>query len=217
MRKILLVFCVVLVGSFSGCDKKTHNYKPEPVVEYYPFKVGNFWEYHGKTRWYEYYLKKEVIDFYVMRGSMGAYKVRYFSTFYFFADTVEHKNEWFTYQALIDNEVREFSDLNDPDAYEILIRFPLQVGSFWRKPPIQTDSLVVVSMFVDSVAVTEDVTTPAGEFADSYKILKIPLYEGLDFFGEKRWFKPGIGFVKYWNANGGLPFEYSLINYKITR
>jgi hypothetical protein len=217
MRKIFLIFVIVLVGINSACTEKKQIIKSKPMAEYYPLKVGNFWEYYDKSHRYEYYLKKEVVAFGPIQRGIKAFKVKYLSAYTFFPDTVEHKNEWFTYQALIDNEIREYSDLNDTAKYEILLRLPLEVGMYWREPPKQMDSLVFISIFIDSVTAVENLTTPVGEFEDCYKIIKTSFVEGFDYFGQKRWFKPQVGFVKYWNAHGGLPFEYSLIDYKIIR
>lgn len=212
MRKILLV--LLLLGICSGCAEKKQVFSPEPAVGYYPLKVGNFWEYRDGSDWYEYYLRKEIVGCYLLQGGIGAYKIRCFKTYTSYPDTVEHKDEWFTYQMHIDNEIREFSDLNDPDEYEILLRFPLEVGSSWQKPPKQMDSVWAISMFVDSVAAVENVTTPAGEFEDCYRIRKT--HRMLDILGgSERWFKPQVGFVEYRHVLG--PLEYSLVDYKIIR
>ncbi|MGB2696272.1 MAG: hypothetical protein WBD28_00260 [Candidatus Zixiibacteriota bacterium] len=213
MRKILLIFCVVLIGSYLGCDKKTHIFKPEPVVGYYPLKVGNFWEYRDNSTLYEYHLRKEVVDFCLIQGGIGVYRVKYFSTYILSSDTVVQKNEWLTYQTFIDNEVREFSDLNNPDEYEILLRFPLEVGSSWQEPPRQMDSVWTFSIFIDSVVAVDNVTTPIGKFNDCYRI-RSSMW-GFEFPQVEKWFKPQLGFVKYRHALGML--EYSLIDYKIIK
>lgn len=217
MKKILLILVMIFVG-VCGCGKGKHILKPEPAIGYYPLNVGSFWEYYGKSRWSEYSLRREIVGFRVIPGSIGVYKVRYFKTYtsFFYPDTVEQKDEWFTYQTHIDNEIREFSDLNDPGAYEILLRFPLEVGSSWQEPPQQMDSVWVVPIFIDSVVAVEKVTTPAGDFDDCYRIREIfPVVDGLRYDGSERWFKPQVGFVKYWNEIGWL--EYFLVDYKIMR
>jgi hypothetical protein len=128
--------------------------------------VGNFWKYSSESHLYEYYLSKEVVAFGVMREGMMAFKIRYLRSYTYSSDTVEKKKEWITYQALIGNEIREFYNLNDPGQYEILLRFPLEVGSSWHEPPRQMDSVWVFSIFVDSVVALENIVTPAGEFEE---------------------------------------------------
>lgn len=210
-----MVLVLFLLGICSGCAEKKQVFAPEPAVGYYPLKVGNFWEYRDGSDWYEYYLKKEIVDLCLIQGGIPAYKIRYVRTRAIFQDTFEYEIERITYEVLIDNEVRELYDLNDTSNYEIVLRFPIKVGDSWQKPPEYTDSMVVISGFYDCVTAIEDVITLAGEFEDCYKIEKTFLGGDAGFFIEERWFSPHVGFVKH--SNGTFPFEYSLVDYKIIR
>jgi len=213
MKRILLISLLIFVGFYSGCGRGKRIFEPEPAAGFYPLKVGNFWRYSSESRLYEYYLSKEVVAFGVIRDGIIAFKVRYFSRHTYYPDTVQQTEEWFTYQALINNEVREFSDVNDPDKYEILLRIPLEVGSFWQEPPRQMDSVWAIPISIDSVVAVENVTTPAGKFDDCYRIISSTRF--FEFPQAEKWFKPQVGFVKYRNALGLL--EYSLVSYKIIR
>ena len=213
MKKVMIISILILVGICFSCSKQKHVFKSTPTAEYYPLRVGNFWEYRNNFTLYEYHLRKEVVDFCLIQGGIGVYKVKYFSTYILSPDTVVQKNEWLTYQTIIDNEVRQFSDLNNPDEYEILLRFPLEVGDSWQEPPQQMDSVWTFSIFIDSVVAVENVTTPIGKFNDCYRI-RSSMW-GFEFSQFEKWFKPEVGFVKYRHALGML--EYSLIDYKIIK
>ncbi len=209
-----MVLVLFLLGICSGCAEKKQVFAPEPAVGYYPLKVGNFWEYRDSSMLYEYYLKKEVVDLCLMQGGIAAYKIKYLRTRAIFQDTFENERERFTYEAFIDNEVRELYDLNDTSNYKIVLRFPIKVGDSWQKPPEYTDSMVVISFFHDSVTAIEDVITLAGEFEDCYRIRKTHGISDI-LGGSERWFKPQVGFVGYRHVLG--PLEYSLVDYKIIR
>lgn len=213
MKKVLLIFILVLVGLYSGCGREKHIFRPKPVVGSYPLKVGNYWKYSGKYAWFEYDLTKEIVGVDTTQAGLKAFKVRYLWT-YPFQDTIKNQMEWFAYQALIDNEIREFSDLTDTSSYEIILRFPVKVGASWQKPPTQMDSMVVISMFIDSVVAIEYIFTPAGDFPDCYKITTSFLGD-LVYFRQDKWFKPRVGFVKYWNSPDGFGLTYSLEDYKV--
>lgn len=215
MRKAITISILILVGICFSCTKEKHVFRSKPTVDYYPLRVGNFWEYYGKSIWSKYSIRREIVDFRVIPGSIGVYKVRYFKTYtsYFYPDTVEQKDEWFTYQTFINNEIREFSDLDNPDKYEILLRFPLEVGSSWHEQLQQMDSGYGFSTLIDFVVAIENVTTPIGEFNGCYRIRSS--ISGIDFTQFEKWFKPQIGFVKYKHMLG--PLEYSLVDYKIIR
>jgi hypothetical protein len=211
MKKVIIISILILVGICFSCTKEKHIFRSKSTTDYYPLKVGNFWEYRDNSILYEYHFRKEVVDFCLIQGGIGVYKVKYFSKYTLSSDTVVQKNEWFLYQTIIDNEVREFSDLNNPDQYEILLRFPLEVGDSWQEPTQQMDSVWIFSMNVDSVVAIENVNTPFGNFIDCYKI-RSNMWD-FEFSQFEKWFKPEVGFVKYRYAFGFL--EYSLINYKI--
>lgn len=213
MKKSLLIVVLIFAGFWSGCGREKQIFRQNPVLASYPLSVGNFWEYYGQSNLHEYYLRKEVVDFRLIQGGVGVYKVRYFRSYSYFPDTVMQTEEWFTYQALINNEIREFSDLNDPGGYEILLRFPLEVGSSWQEPPQQMDSVWTFPIFIDSVVAVEKVTTPAGEFDDCYRIISSTWF--FEFPQAEKWFKPQVGFVKYSHALGLL--EHSLVDYKLIR
>ena len=215
MRKIIIICILILVGIYFSCTKQKHIFRSEPITEYYPLRVGNFWVYRDNSILYEYYIKKEVVDFCLIQGGIGVYKVRYFCTYVYYPDTVKYAEEWFTYQTIIDNEVREFSDLNNPDEYEIILRFPLEMGSSWREPQRQTDSVWTFSILIDSVIAVENVITPAGQFEGCYRIKKIPGPGSMVIPFFESWFKPQIGFVKFRRGLGMI--EYSLIDYKIIK
>jgi len=213
MRKVIIILILLLVGTYLTCTKQKQVFRSEPKIEYYPLRVGNYWEYGDNSNMYEYHLRKEIVEFCLLQEGLGVYKARYLSSHSYSKDTVEHKEEWFSYQALIGNEIREFSDLSDLGQYEILLRFPLQVGSSWKEPSKQMDSVWIFSIFIDSVVAVENVITPAGEFDDCFKISSG--MGGFDFMQSEKWFKPQVGFVKFTNGLG--PLEYSLVDYKIMK
>ncbi len=215
MRKVIIISILILVGICFSCTKQKHVFKSTPTAEYYPLRVGNFWEYRDNSNWYEYHLRKEVVDFCLIQGGIPAYKIKYLRTRAVFQDTFEYEIERFTYEAFIDNEVRELYDLNDTSNYEIMLRFPIKVGDSWHKPPEYSDSMVVISFFYDCVTAIEDVVTPAGEFEDCYKIEKNFLGGDPEFFREERWFSPQVGFVKH--SNFEFPMKCSLVEYKIIK
>lgn len=107
MRKISLICVIGLLGVLSSCEREKHVFKPEPVVGFYPLKVGNYWEYRDNSNWYEYHLRKEVVDLCLIQGGIPAYKIRYLRTRAIFQDTFEYEIEHIAYEVLIDNEVRE--------------------------------------------------------------------------------------------------------------
>lgn len=215
MRKVIIISILILVGICFSCTKEKHVFRSKSTADYYPLRVGNFWEYRDNSTLYEYHLRKDVVDFCILQGGIGVYKVKYFSTYTFSHDTVIQRNEWLLYQTIIDNEVREFSDLNNPDEYEILLRFPLEMGSSWREPQRQTDSVWTFSILIDSVIAVENVITPAGHFDSCYRIKKIPGPGSMVIPFFESWFKPQIGFVKF--RRGLSMIEYSLIDYKIIK
>ena len=213
MRKVIIISILVFIGICLGCTREKHIFRSKSTADYYPLKVGNFWEYSDNSTLYEYHLKKEVVDFCLLQRGIGVYKIKYFSTYTISPDTVAQKNEWLFYQTIIDNEVREFSDLNNPDEYEILLRFPLEVGDYWQEPPRQMDSVWIFSMNIDSVVAIENMTTPAGIFNDCYRVRSSTW--DFEFSQFEKWFKPEVGFVKYRYAFGFL--EYSLVDYEILK
>jgi len=175
MRRLSILAFVIVLLALVSCSSDE-----EEITEYYPHENNNSWTYKVTYDWkgdVKYFLHK----FNGITQHEQGFQLQVLEIW------LEGYGYWLTEYILADNEkVDVYYALDDENPYHRL-EFPLEIGKTW---PAWDDS---DDKFFTVVAV-EDVTVPAGEFKDCFKVSYTSETDPEWF--EYHWYGASVGLVK---------------------
>lgn len=189
-------FLIVSVVLFNLSCKKSPTEPNELPTNIFPNKVGNIWVYahHDSLSNFSDTLIVTIVGQKTISNNQPATIWQY--KFPSRMDTV--------YVAFVGDTVRSITN-NHP----FRIIFPLQIGKKWNGDYWFSDTTRVL--------LKESISTVAGSFAESYKIVED--WVGLNDFGQKTlWFVSNVGIVRIYHIgyNFGMANEtFELISYSL--
>lgn len=174
MAAVFILLTAVI--SISCSDKSTSPSRRSTL--YFPNVVGSGWSYAviDEITGDEFTVDIFIADSTTMAGGLPVSMWEY-----------DYPDSRYTeYVGVKDDTVRFFGQVSDTASFRIYC-LPFEVGNIWPGQNIVNDTFEVVGR--------ETVTTEAGEFNDSYKVVqRWHIFENMGTI--TRWFVPNVGMVK---------------------
>jgi len=168
---------------------------PQGIEDVYPLAVGNYWVYEGKKilHWFliDVEIREEIIGSEKLSDGNRAFVKRIITSY----ESSGVEDSVISYLQFVEDELREYSSKDYTCKYNILLKLPLQPGDKWFANDCFCPVCPLVAAFEDSVDTTENVSVPAGEFINCFRIVNCncpaSIVTGI------RWLEPNLGITKF--------------------
>ena len=205
-KKLSLIFILVLSVILLQCQKNPTG--PPGIKDLFPLAVGNYWQYEVKINTFPPFpteIREEIIGKdQLSDGSSVFVKRKIFrdrdATF---SDTT------ISYLKFEGNELREYS--YSSCSYKILLKTTLEIGAEWIIDVCDCPHCPVMIAITDSVQAVENITVPAGNFNDCYRIVTCNCPD----YTDTRWFAPYIGITQFTVERIWGSATYVLTGYRV--
>lgn len=187
--------CLFLVAPLllATCQKSPTG--PPGIQDVYPLAVGNYWVYEGKKILHliliDVEIREEIIGSEKLSDGNRAFVKRIITSY----ESSEVEDTVISYLRFVEDELREYASKDYICQYKILLKLPLQPGAKWTADNCFCPACPLVAAFEDSVEATENVSVPAGEFFNCYRIVTCNCPASI--VTDVRWLEPNLGITKF--------------------